>query len=50
MNCLTEWFYEDGLAEARDLDEALEKGGRLKGVLHGVPVALKVSYLPVIIP
>ncbi|KAL7758577.1 hypothetical protein ACKLNR_011004 [Fusarium oxysporum f. sp. zingiberi] len=41
VNCLTEWFYEEGLAQARELDEALEKGGHLKGVLHGVPIALK---------
>ncbi|KAF5252847.1 hypothetical protein FANTH_2171 [Fusarium anthophilum] len=41
VNCLTEWFYEEGLAHARELDEALEKGGHLKGVLHGVPIALK---------
>ncbi|KAF5722339.1 aconitate hydratase 1 [Fusarium mundagurra] len=41
VNCLTEWFYEEGLAQARKLDEALEKGDRLKGLLHGVPIALK---------
>ncbi|PNP76494.1 hypothetical protein FNYG_09913 [Fusarium nygamai] len=41
VNCLTEWFYEEGLAHARELDEALEKGGQLKGLLHGVPIALK---------
>ncbi|KAF5987272.1 hypothetical protein FCOIX_1127 [Fusarium coicis] len=41
VNCLTEWFYEAGLARARELDEALEKGGQLQGLLHGVPVALK---------
>ncbi|KAF5594934.1 aconitate hydratase 1 [Fusarium pseudocircinatum] len=41
VNCLTEWFYEEGLAHARELDEALEQGGQLKGLLHGVPIALK---------
>nr|RBR01789.1 hypothetical protein FVER53263_12272 [Fusarium verticillioides] len=41
VNCLTEWFYEAGLARARGLDEALEKGGQLKGLLHGVPIVLK---------
>lgn len=50
MNCLTEWFYEEGLAQARELDEALEKGGHLKGALHGVPIALKVNNLPAMIP
>ncbi|KAF5547598.1 hypothetical protein FPHYL_10187 [Fusarium phyllophilum] len=41
VNCLTEWFYEEGLAQARKLDETLEKGGHLKDLLHGVPIALK---------
>ncbi|KAE8395886.1 amidase signature domain-containing protein [Aspergillus alliaceus] len=41
VNCLTEWFFEDGLQQARELDEILDKGGKLKGPLHGVPVALK---------
>ncbi|KAF5618060.1 uncharacterized protein FTJAE_12366 [Fusarium tjaetaba] len=41
VNCLAEWFYEEGLAHARELDEALEKGGQLKGLLHGLPIALK---------
>ncbi|KAG5791146.1 hypothetical protein H9Q69_009796 [Fusarium xylarioides] len=41
INCLTEWFYEEGLAQAKELDEALEEDGHLKGALHGVPIALK---------
>lgn len=37
-----DWFYEDGLRQAKELDEILDHGGKLKGPLHGVPVALKV--------
>ncbi|KAF7592210.1 hypothetical protein BBP40_000481 [Aspergillus hancockii] len=44
VNCLTDWFYEDGLQQAKELDEALDKGGKLKGPLHGVPIALKDSH------
>ncbi|OGE50190.1 hypothetical protein PENARI_c018G01873 [Penicillium arizonense] len=44
VNCLTDWFFEDGLRQAREIDEALAKGGKLKGPLHGVPVALKDSH------
>lgn len=42
VNCLTEFFYEEGLKQAKELDELLDKGGKLKGPLHGVPIALKV--------
>ncbi|CAG8938243.1 unnamed protein product [Penicillium salamii] len=35
VNCLTDWFFEDGLQQAKELDEALDKGGKLKGPLHG---------------
>ena len=45
MNCLTDWFFEDGIRQAKEIDEALAKGGKLKGPLHGVPVALKVPKL-----
>ncbi|KAJ5991611.1 amidase signature domain-containing protein [Penicillium canescens] len=44
VNCLTDWFFEDGLWQAKELDEFLAKGGKLKGPLHGVPVALKDSH------
>ncbi|KAJ6140001.1 amidase signature domain-containing protein [Penicillium samsonianum] len=44
VNCLTDWFFEDGLQQARELDEDLDKGGKLKGPLHGVPIALKDSH------
>ncbi|KAH7247550.1 amidase signature domain-containing protein [Fusarium redolens] len=43
-NCLTDWFYEEGLHRARELDEILENGGDPIGPLHGIPVALKDTY------
>ncbi|KAE8381234.1 amidase signature domain-containing protein [Aspergillus bertholletiae] len=44
INCLTDWFYEDGVQQAKDLDTSLDKGGKLQGPLHGVPIALKDSH------
>ncbi|OJJ65690.1 hypothetical protein ASPBRDRAFT_49586 [Aspergillus brasiliensis CBS 101740] len=41
VNCITEWFYEEGLQQARELDEGIARGEGLRGPLHGVPVALK---------
>ncbi|KAF5667300.1 general amidase [Fusarium heterosporum] len=40
-NCLTEWFYEEGLEQAKKLDEDLDRENQVKGVLHGVPMGLK---------
>lgn len=39
--CLTEWFMDEAVAQARALDEHLEKTGKTVGPLHGVPVAVK---------
>ncbi|KAM0539863.1 hypothetical protein ACHAO7_011759 [Fusarium culmorum] len=41
VNCLMDWFYEDGLRQAEELDKSFKDTGKLKGPLHGVPVALK---------
>lgn len=38
-----DWFYEDGLRQAEELDKSFKATGKLKGPLHGVPVALKVQ-------
>lgn len=40
-NCLTEVFFEEGLAQAKELDEYYEKTGELKGALHGLPISIK---------
>ncbi|KAF6790761.1 amidase [Colletotrichum sojae] len=39
--CLTEWFMDEAVAQARALDEHLERTGKTVGPLHGVPVAVK---------
>ncbi|KAF5589396.1 hypothetical protein FPCIR_6842 [Fusarium pseudocircinatum] len=44
VNCLTDWFYEEGLQCAKELDKKLENGGDPIGPLHGIPVALKDTY------
>ncbi|CAH0027284.1 unnamed protein product [Clonostachys rhizophaga] len=44
VNCLADWFYEDGLEQAKQLDDLLEAGGSPKGPLHGIPVALKDTF------
>ncbi|CAG9945811.1 unnamed protein product [Clonostachys rosea f. rosea IK726] len=41
VNCLTDWFFEEGLQQAEELDDLLDSGGKLKGPLHGVPIAVK---------
>lgn len=42
-NCLTETFYDKAIERAKWLDEYLEKNGKTFGILHGLPVSLKVS-------
>jgi amidase len=39
--CLTQWFMEEAIKRAKDLDDYLEENGRTVGPLHGVPVSLK---------
>ncbi|KAG9014094.1 hypothetical protein FRB90_005577 [Tulasnella sp. 427] len=44
-NCITEIFFEEGLARARELDEHLQKTGEVVGPLHGLPVSIKDHIL-----
>ena len=39
--CLTEWFMDEALAQARALDDHLAATGRTVGPLHGVPISIK---------
>lgn len=39
--CLTEWFMDEALAQARALDEHMARTGGPVGPLHGVPVSIK---------
>lgn len=42
-NCLTEFFYDRAIERARWLDDYLAREGKTFGMLHGLPVSLKVS-------
>lgn len=44
VNCLTEIFFEEAIARARECDDYLEKHGKTMGALHGLPISLKVRY------
>ncbi|KAE9400228.1 amidase [Gymnopus androsaceus JB14] len=39
--CLTQMFFDEGLARARELDEYYENTGQLIGPLHGLPISIK---------
>lgn len=49
VNCLTEIFFEQALERAKELDGYFKEKGKVMGVLHGLPISLKVgtvhSYL-----
>jgi hypothetical protein len=40
-NCLTEIFFERGIAQAKALDAEYAASGKPKGLLHGLPISLK---------
>ncbi|KAJ0414276.1 amidase signature domain-containing protein [Aspergillus carlsbadensis] len=42
--CLTEIFFDLALEKARILDEEMEKLGKVKGPLHGLPVSVKDRF------
>jgi Asp-tRNA(Asn)/Glu-tRNA(Gln) amidotransferase A subunit family amidase len=44
VNCLTEIFFDQALARAKELDEYLAKNGQPMGPLHGLPISLKDSF------
>ncbi|KAJ0383098.1 hypothetical protein COL922a_011187 [Colletotrichum nupharicola] len=39
--CLSEWFMDEALEQAKALDDYLERTGKTVGPLHGVPIAVK---------
>ena len=44
INCLTETFFDQALARAKEADEYLQKNGKPIGPLHGLPISLKDSF------
>ncbi|RAH56459.1 amidase signature enzyme [Aspergillus piperis CBS 112811] len=42
--CLTEIFFDRALARAQELDDILEKTGKVTGPLHGLPVSIKDRF------
>ena len=44
-SCLTEWFMDEAVARARELDVHLAATGTTVGPLHGVPISLK-AHIP----
>lgn len=42
-NCLTEIFFEEGIAQAKALDDEYKRTGKPKGIMHGLPISLKDS-------
>lgn len=41
-HCLTETFFDEAIAHAKELDKYFAKEGKVKGPLHGLPISLKV--------
>lgn len=39
--CLTQWFMDDAIKRAQELDDYLEKNGKTVGPFHGLPVSIK---------
>lgn len=43
-NCLTEIFFNEGIARAKEIDAEYAKTGQPAGPLHGLPVSLKDNF------
>jgi amidase len=44
--CLTQWFMDEAIQRAKELDDYLEKNGKTVGKLHGVPISIK-EHMPI---
>ncbi|KAL6708841.1 hypothetical protein ACN47E_002248 [Coniothyrium glycines] len=43
-NCLTDVFFDEAIQQAKALDEHIQRTGRTKGPLHGLPISLKDNF------
>ncbi|KAH7920550.1 amidase [Leucogyrophana mollusca] len=44
--CLTDFFLDEGLQRARELDEYYRREGKVVGPLHGLPISIK-DHIPI---
>jgi len=44
INCVTEIFFDEGMARARELDAYFAKEGKTVGPLHGLPISFKDQF------
>lgn len=44
-NCLTEIFFDNAIARAKQLDEQLARTGKPMGPLHGLPISVKDTFM-----
>ena len=44
--CLTQWFMDEAIKQAEELDKCLEKNGKTIGPLHGIPISIK-EHMPI---
>lgn len=44
INCVTEIYFDEAIARARELDAYLKREGKTVGPLHGLPISLKDQF------
>ncbi|OBT74176.1 hypothetical protein VF21_06286 [Pseudogymnoascus sp. 05NY08] len=43
-NCLSEIFFDEAIARAKECDAYLQKYGKIKGPFHGLPISIKDNF------
>ncbi|OBZ79462.1 hypothetical protein A0H81_00077 [Grifola frondosa] len=46
VSCLTDFFLDEGIARAKELDEYFKREGKVIGPLHGLPISIK-DHMPI---